>query len=353
MKNVQWLTERIAEEIRAGSFGESGAVFPTLELLGKKYGIAKSSMVTVRQKLAEQGSIEIVGKSAFINNGRARSDSPYMQSRKPTNCIGVIVPRFESLFFSAFCDELSEWLHKNGYSTLFVSSVERAEREALQTIKRAGVDGIVVAATDQRHIISMFERFPLPCVLIGARGENIRLSSVDEDPFNAAKRIAKQFIAEGCKNFCILRSKKYKLSNDSRTNGFLEGLAEEGIFVSPDNIIEHEASLKVSLRAIIERIRFEKEKTGVLLYNTIGLPMFLELCCEKNLLLHRNMEVASFQDVHKSSHEEFPIIIAKTSTRNLAVCAGQEIIRQIKDDTAVPQTFKIPYQIYWNGIEPK
>ncbi len=353
MRSVQWLVDRIAEEICAGSFGDSGAIFPTLESLGKKYGIAKSSMVEVRKKLEEQGLIEIVGKSAFVINGRAQSDSPYMQNRKTSRSVGVLVPRFDSLFFSAFCDELSECLRKNGYSTFCVVCPEGGEREALRALNRAGVDGVVAAVTDRKHVISIYEQMPLPCVLIGARGKSIRLSTVDEDPFDAAKRMAKQFVAEGCKSFLILRIKKYEMSNDQRTNGFLAGLAETGVSMGGENIFEIEGSTDASLRMIANRIRFAKEKTGVLLYNIIGLNFFLKQCQEMKLLLHRDMEVASFLDVHKSSREDLPIIVAKTSIRNMAACAGEEIIRQITDDTAQPQTFKIPYHIYWDGIEPK
>ncbi len=355
MRSVQRLTTRIAEEIRAGSLGASGTFFPTQDMLRKKYGVSKSTVVSARKELETQGLVEIAGKTAFITNGRARLDSPYMQNRKVSNSIGVLVPRFESLFFSAFCDEISEWLGKNGYSTLCVACPEGQEYETLKTVNRAGVDGVVATATDRKHIISMYEQIPLPCVLVGARGEQKRLSSIDEDPFDAAKRIAKQLVAEGCTRFLVLRTKKYDISNDRRTNGFLEGLRAEGVFMPQENIIEYEEGMQVnaSLRIIINRVRQGKEKTGILLCNIIGLSFFMQQCEAAGLVLHRDMEVASFQDVHKSSQEDLPIIVAKTSVKNLAVSAGKEIIRQISDDTALPQTFKIPYTICWNGINPK
>ncbi len=353
MRSTQRLANRIAEEIKAGKFGASGAFFPTQAVLQKEYGISNSTIVAARKNLEAQGLIETVGRTTFVTYGRARSDSPYMRSRKASGNIGIIVPHFDSLFFGAFCDQLSEWILKKGYSTLCVACPEGQEREALQTMKRACIDGIVAAVTDKKDAISVYEQMPLPCVLVGARGKEIGISSVDADPFDAARRIAGQFVAEGCKSFFVLRTNKYAISNDRRASGFLQGLAETDVSVPAENIIEIGRSVNAAVSVLVNRILTGREKAGVLLPNFIGLPFFLEQCRAADILLHRDMEVTSFLDVHGSSRSEVPVTVAKTSVRDLVVCTGEEIIRQITDDTATPQAFKIPYHIYWNGLEPK
>ncbi len=353
MRSAKWLTERIAEDIKAGEFGASGAFLPTQEMLRKKYAASNSTVVVARKNLEELGLIETVGRSAFITNGRAHFDSPYMKRRKRTGTIGVMVPHFDSLFFGAFCDELSSWLREKGYRTICVASPPEQGSEMLETVKRAGVDGIVAAVTDRRHIISAYEQLPLPCVLVGARGEGIGVSTVDADPFDAAKRIARQFAAEGCQSFFVLRTNKYAISNDRRTSGFLEGLKEADVVVPNENIIEIGNSVKAAVSVVVNRIRSGREKVGVLINNFVSLPLFLEQCLAADILLHRDMEVTSFLDVHGGSRDEVPVTVAKTSVHDLVVCAGREIIRQITDDAAVPQAFKIPFHVYWNGLEPK
>ncbi|MBQ7033748.1 MAG: substrate-binding domain-containing protein [Clostridia bacterium] len=353
MRSAKWLTERIAEDIKAGEFGASGAFLPTQEMLRKKYAASNSTVVVARKNLEELGLIETVGRSAFITNGRAHFDSPYMKRRKRTGTIGVMVPHFDSLFFGAFCDELSSWLREKGYRTICVASPPEQGSEMLEIVKRAGVDGIVAAVTDRRHIISAYEQLPLPCVLVGARGEGIGVSTVDADPFDAAKRIARQFVAEGCKSFFVLRTNKYAISNDRRTSGFLKGLGEAGVAVPEENIIEIGNSTNAAVSVIVNRIRSCREKAGVLIHNFVALPLFMEQSRSLNILLHRDMEVTSFLDVHGGSRDEVPVTVAKTSVHDLVVCAGREIIRQITDDAAAPQAFKIPFHVYWNGLEPK
>lgn len=353
MRSAKWLAERITADIKAGTFGASGSFLPVQEILRKKYAVSNSTVVIARKNLEEQGLIETIGRSVFITNGRAHKDTPYMQKRNVSRTIAVLVPRFNSLFFSAFCDEISKQLQKNGYRALFVVCPEGQERETMKIVRQTGVDGIVAAVTDRKEIILMYEQLPLPCVLVGARGKSIRLSTIDEDPFDTARRIAQQFIREECKRFFVLRTNKYTISNDNRTNGFLQGLVEEKVCMKQENIIEIGENFHIGIREIIRRIRQTKEKAGVLIYNTIALPLFLEMCESTGIILHRDIEVASFLDVYRNEREKFPVVMAKTSIKSLAQCAGEEIIRQIEDDNATPQTFKIPYHIYWDGIQPK
>jgi len=140
----------------------------TMTELSKAIGISRPTLA----RFFEDESSVLPSTSKKIKERLEGVDYVYnflatRQNRKSTGLIGVIVPRFEDLFFASLLDSIEAAARSLGFTMITQSSHGKHEFEerAVQKLRSMNVDGAIIAplGTEENHeaFMSAGEDFPI------------------------------------------------------------------------------------------------------------------------------------------------------------------------------------------------
>lgn len=140
----------------------------TMKELSKVIGISRPTLA----RFFEDESSVLPSTSKKIKERLEGVDYVYnflatRQNRKSTGLIGVIVPRFEDLFFASLLDSIEAAARSVGFTMITQSShgEHEFEERAVQKLRSMNVDGAIIAplGTEENHeaFMSAGEDFPI------------------------------------------------------------------------------------------------------------------------------------------------------------------------------------------------
>ena len=132
---------------------------------------------------------EIVKETGYSPNQFAQS-----LKAKKTFMIGAIIPRLDSYAINQTLEGAEKYLRKIKYQTLIVNTNQdkNLEVEALYTLDRNKVDGIMLLATEiTKEHIKAIQEIKAPVILVGQFYESI--PSVIQNDFSAGRKIGEVF----------------------------------------------------------------------------------------------------------------------------------------------------------------
>lgn len=134
----------------------------------------------------------------FIPNERARN-----LSRKKTGIIGVIIPDFQTPFYSAFIRQVEIGLHGYGYKTMVCNTVKISDREKeyIDMLERNIVDGVITCALSVEDTV--YQRIGKPIVSMDHDlGPDIPL--IHSNHKEGGRMAAEYLVQQGCKRIIQL-----------------------------------------------------------------------------------------------------------------------------------------------------
>lgn len=165
---------------------------------------------------------EIVKETGYSPNQFAQS-----LKAKKTFMIGAIIPRLDSYAINQTLEGAEKYLRKIKYQTLIVNTNQdkNLEVEALYTLDRNKVDGIMLLATEiTKEHIKAIQEIKAPVILVGQSCENI--PSVIQNDFSAGRKIGEVFGRKYFNKVAYLGVEEYDQSvGIERKSGVLKGLS--------------------------------------------------------------------------------------------------------------------------------
>ena len=172
---------------------------------------------------------EIVKETGYLPNQFAQS-----LKAKKTFMIGAIIPRLDSYAINQTLEGAEKYLRKIKYQTLIVNTNQdkNLEVEALYTLDRNKVDGIMLLATEiTKEHIKAIQEIKAPVILVGQSYENI--PSVIQNDFSAGRKIGEVFGRNDFKKVAYLGVEEYDQSvGIERKSGVIKGLST--YHINPD-----------------------------------------------------------------------------------------------------------------------
>lgn len=146
----------------------------TMKELSTAIGISRPTLA----RYFEDESSVLPSTSAKIKAGLERVDYVYnfiatRQNRKSTGLIGVIVPRFEDLFFASLLDSIEKAARRAGFTMITQSSHGELgfEKQAVEKLRSMNVDGAIIAplGTNENHEAFRTAREDFPLIFADSR----------------------------------------------------------------------------------------------------------------------------------------------------------------------------------------
>ncbi|HET7896567.1 MAG TPA: substrate-binding domain-containing protein [Flavisolibacter sp.] len=187
-----------------------------------------------------------IREAAKALNYRPNHIAKSLKTRK-THTLGLIVADIANPFFSTLARIIEDEAEKAGYSVIFASSDEKAERSQKLTeiLLDRQVDGIILAPAEdtEAHIKSLQEK-GVPMVLIDRYFPGLSLGTVVVDNYAAAYQCAAHLVKAGYQRVGMIGFQTKLLHLQDRKRGFINALNDLGVTATNGQI--REISLEAS-----------------------------------------------------------------------------------------------------------
>lgn len=173
-------------------------------------------------------------------NYRANQIAKSLKTSK-TFTIGLIVSDISNTFSSSLARIIEDEADKNGYTVIFGSSDEDAQKsqKLIDTFLNRQVDGLIIAPADGTiDQIKYLQEERIPFVLIDRYFPELKTNYITLNNFNAAHAATENLLHAGYKNIGIITYKSALHNLQERKTGYIAALKHYGIEVKKSLIKE-------------------------------------------------------------------------------------------------------------------
>ena len=267
-----------------------------------------------------------------------------------SNSLGVIVPDITNEFFARIIRELDSFLLKHRYSLLVCNSNEdyMLENMHIKGLAEKHVDGIIYIS-GQNEIKKMNEIKNLPVVYIDRAPGNAEVLILSDNEMGGYLA-GRELIHKGCRKTLFLRDIRYASTIRSRKDGYIRALQESGIPYSE----EMEMSCFPEYggaRSVMERLLREKGCffDGVFATNDMMALACVNVLAENGIKIPDEVKVVGFDNISLTQFTSPQITTIAQDTRELALRAGETILKMIDNEEIKEKKTIIPVRLVVRG----
>ncbi len=324
---------KLEREILAGEFGAPGGRFLSTRELAE---IRHVSLVTAQRilvSLREKRLLELRGKTYYLTHGRVQRTSPLGALTAPgSNILGLHVTNIDSPYFSALTRAAQESAAAAGYRLLTAVSGYRPERESeiLNTFVDIGAAGVLSCPGLVAETGALYNRYRLPHVFLGRKPAEAVGEAVLAQNTSASVRVAEHFLQEGYKHFGYV-GLHLELPQDSRLNGFMEGLSKEGYELPAAHVLRmsafYDGDTIAQLTAYLQKI---PKPAAIFCHNDMLAISVMQACRQLKLSIPRTVAVAGFDNLPNAVTASPPLTSVSYNIEDMAETAVRLLVEQIE-----------------------
>jgi len=301
---------------------------------------AANRIPTVDPELARK-VWEAIDEVGYLPNTQARA---LVSGR--SRMLGLIVSEITNPFFPELVQEFENLAVAQGYEVLIGStnySPERTESLIRRMLQR-NVDGVAVMTfgIEEDLVQKLVEReFPLVFVDAGPDLPNIRVLKVN---YGEGIRQAVQHLAAlGHRAIAFISGPLRLRSAVSRRDAFLKSMAELGLIVPAEHVVEGDHTMEGGIGAMRQLTALSDLPTAVLCSNDMTAIGVLHALYETTHNVPQEISVVGFDDIHLAQFMLPPLTTVQMSCKDLATAAVEALRAGIERDH--PKAAKTEWQI--------
>lgn len=299
---------------------------------------------TVNPELAERvwKAIEEVG---YLPNTQARA---LVSGR--SHMLGLIVSEITNPFFPELIQEFESLAVARGYEVLIGSTnYDPARTESLmRRLLQRNVDGVAVMTfgIEEDLVQKLVEReFPLVFVDAGPDLPNIQVLKVDYA--EGIRQGVQHLAALGHRSIAFISGPLSQRSPKARREAFLKSMAELGLRVPPEHLVEGNHTMEGGIVAMEKLIALDTLPTAVMCSNDMTAIGALHALFRTTLKVPEDISVVGFDDIHLAQFMLPPLTTVQMSCKDLASAAVESLRAGIEADhpRARPKEWPIPTRL--------
>lgn len=284
---------------------------------------------TVNPELAERvwKAIEEVG---YLPNTQARA---LVSGR--SHMLGLIVSEITNPFFPELIQEFENLAVAQGYEVLIGSTnYDPARTESLmRRLLQRNVDGVAVMTfgIEEDLVQRLVEReFPLVFVDAGPDLPNIHVLKVDYA--EGIRQSVQHLAALGHRNIAFISGPLSQRSPTARRDAFLKSMAELGLRVPPEHMVEGNHTMEGGIVAMEKLIALDTLPTAVMCSNDMTAIGALHALYRTTHRVPEDISVIGFDDIHLAQFMLPPLTTVQMSCKDLASAAVEALRAGIEPD---------------------
>ncbi|WP_458734198.1 substrate-binding domain-containing protein [Zobellella taiwanensis] len=262
-----------------------------------------------------------------------------------TRTIGMLVTTSVHPFFAEVVQAVEDLCFELGYSLILCNTENRPERQLmhLRMLLEKRVDGLLVICTDTPpSLTELLHQHPeLPLVMLDWSRNNDFADIIHDNADIGGHLAGKYLIEQGHRRFACITGQLHKGTSRLRLDGFTSALAEAGLTLPPDHIIEGDFETDSGYRAMQALLRRQTDATAVFAFSDT--MAFGALCAitQAGLRVPRDISVIGYDDVNLARFTSPPLTTISHPKRTLGRWALELLLKRIKEKDHRPEQLEL------------
>ncbi len=249
--------------------------------------------------------------------------------------LGLIVSEITNPFFPELVQEFENLAVAQGYEVLIGSTNYEPERTELliRRMLQRNVDGVAVMTfgIEEDLVKKLVEReFPLVFVDAGPDLPNIRVLKVDYG--EGIRQGVQHLAALGHRRIAFITGPLRLRSAVARRDAFLRSMAELGLTVPAEHLVEGSHTMEGGIEAMEHLIALSELPTAVMCSNDMTAIGVLHALYRTTHNVPDDISVVGFDDIHLAQFMLPPLTTVEMSCKHLAAAAVEALRAGIERD---------------------
>ena len=286
-------------------------------------------IATVNPELAQRvwKAIEEVG---YLPNTQARA---LVSGR--SRMLGLIVSEITNPFFPELVQEFENMAVAQGYEVLIGSTnYDSARTESLmRRLMQRNVDGVAVMTfgVEEELVKKLVER-EFPRVFVDAAPDLPNIHIVKVDYAEGIRQGVQHLAALGHRSIAFISGPLSQRSPLARREAFVHSMAELGLKVPPEHLVEGRHTMESGIAAMERLIAQPELPTAVMCSNDMTAIGALHALYRTTHRVPEDISVVGFDDIHLAQFMLPPLTTVQMSCRDLAAAAVEGLRAGIEPD---------------------
>lgn len=319
---------------------------PTLEDVARLSGV---STATVSRTLNSPERVREVTRlavqKAVDQLGYTPNFGGQVLASNRTNTVGAVIPTMENAIFARAIQALQETLSLQKVTLLVATSqyCPEIEEEQIRTLIARGVDGLVLIGNKRpASAYALLNARGVPFVLLWSSPDNAPYVTIGFDNALAASDVARRIIDKGHRRIGMISG--LTQNNDramSRVDGVRATLAQEGLSLGADRLVECRYSLAEGERAALKLLSGPDRPTAIICGNDVLAAGALRAARALDIDVPAQLSITGFDDIELATAVYPALCTVRVPHRRMGVAAGECLMRWIIDGNR-PASTKLP-----------
>lgn len=272
----------------------------------------------------------------YVRN-RAASGLKTSQS----NTIGVIVHRIDDPFFARVYDGIEAVTRPAGFTLLLASTGHDPDKdnEIIASFAERRVDGVIVCSKrfeqPKRDRLSQFE---IPLMLINDQALSGSGHAIAHDDVHGSYELTRHLLGLGHQTFVYLGNEEAGMTNADRECGFRTALAEVGVPLSAETILNASNGELEGGYALAERLLARPTlPTALVAFNDLIAVGAMRRLTDAGCAIPRDCSMTGFDDVDLAGYVSPPLTTWRQPKFELGRLSAERLLQLIDDPTLPAQ----------------
>ena len=283
-----------------------------------------------------------VGKDIAIKIRKAATKLKYqpnliaksLKSGK-TNTIGLIVADISNPFFSNIARIIENEAKRHGYTVIFGSSDESAEKsqDLIDTLLNRQVDGLIIAPADNtQNQVKVLLKNKMPFVLIDRYFPGINTNTVSSNNYQASYTAVSHLLQNGYERIGMLVYQTNLFHMHERKRGYLQALKEHKIQGQKNWLMEATyQNITDDVERLLKALLLPEPKIDALFFSTNSLAVQgLKQIQKLGIRVPEDLALISFDESDAFDFFYSPITYVKQSVPSIGREAVNILLNEIK-----------------------
>jgi LacI family transcriptional regulator len=253
---------------------------------------------------------------------------------------GLIVSEITNPFFPEIVQVFEDIAVQHNYEILLTSTVhdpKRMETSVRRMIERR-VDGVAVMTFGMEDLLLQDQKFrDVPLVFVDVGPPVPKVSNIRIDYLHGIRQAVQHVAALRHRRIAFISGPADLKSAVARKEAFTRSMAEIGLEVERDTVVEGDHTIEGGMRALGVLLKSRKRPTAVLCSNDMTALGVIHKCYEEKIQIPQELSVVGYDDIRLARFILPPLTTVQMSQAELARLAFRALLTEVQRETPAPQ----------------
>lgn len=254
-------------------------------------------------------------------------------ARGRTRTVGMLAPSLTWPWMGEVLQGIVDTLEADGYG-LLLYTINRGPESLNQFANHVSAnafDGLlVIEPPDTLHYISTLYRAGLPVVMIDDRGSHPEFPSVTTTNRQGGADVARHLVAAGRRRVAVVTGPPHFGCTQARLDGFRLALAEAGLTLHPDLIVDGDFTTEGGEVAVDKLLASGIPFDAVFAHNDLSAVGVLRALREAGRNVPEDVAVVGFDDVPVAGHTEPRLTTIRQPLQEMGAAAARMLLSTLE-----------------------